>query len=230
MGDVTAFWVSQRVDVGVAQPDVADMMAALRAASHLGDRMTMALRRVAGGRPLHNADDEVALRESRSAEIDRAGTDYLLNICTLAEWRVALQAMHKRHHKEDELIQVREGFYDIVRETLARVNADNAKAVLGELHLLREHTNDAFKRVQAAYSCVGTRINPDWSIDAVRRNGSPTGGRGLPAASTAAPVAPAANMAGAYIDLAWDDEDEDRDDEDSDVPMTSDDAEASVYG
>jgi hypothetical protein len=169
MGDVTARWLSERATaIGVPQADATEMMNALRAASHFGDRRTL----------LRNVYNDAGLRERRAAEFDLAGTDYLLDLCTDAEWRASLQVKHKRHEKEDELIQVREGFYDIVRETLARVNATNIKAIIAELHALREHTNCAFKRIQDTYACVGTKIDRAWTIVIVSRKGTPTGGRG----------------------------------------------------
>jgi hypothetical protein len=211
MGDVTPRWLSTLSAArGVPQNHVTEMMAALRAASHLGDPRTF--HNSIGGRRLREYTAE-GIRAARSAEVDRAGTHYLLDVYTNAEWRTALQAMHKRHEKEDDVLQVRQGLYDIARETLARVNGGNSTAILAELHALREHTNDAFKRVQDAYVCIGTRINPDWTIESVRRDGTPTGGRGLRPTAHAAPTPPATSAI---------EEDDYMDDDESEVGFAED--------
>ena len=173
MGDVDAAWLARRTArQGFPPADATAMMESLRVAAHLGDRTT--LRGYSSRDDGLNPRTDQGLQAIRAAEYDRAGTMYLLDIYTEAEWRAALQVIHKRHEKDDELIQIREGFYDLVRESLARVRSDNSKTVLAELHALREYTNEAFKSVQDAFTCIGTRINADWSLDSVKRNGTAT--------------------------------------------------------
>ena len=110
--DVTPEWLSSRTPLCI--PGIAaELMAALRIASHMGDRRTLrghsVRERSQGGFDPRTPE---GLQAMRAAEYDRAGTKYLLGLTTEAEWRAELQVAHKRHEMNDELIQVYKNIFD----------------------------------------------------------------------------------------------------------------------